>query len=96
VSSYGWQDLQSPGNIYTSKFMLALQCSTNLVTWQPVWSVSVFESSSGGELWAVYQNGSNIFNAYFTDPKSADNVLPIDFDDGRSQQKYFRLSTTAW
>jgi hypothetical protein len=96
VSQYAWPDPVTAGAIIVNKSLVTLQCSTNLVNWQDVWKINIFSSSNGAELWEVYQNGSNIFNAYYTNPRSGVNYLPVDFEAGMCPRKHFRLATPAW
>ncbi len=84
------------GGEYSSKSKWAVQASTNLNSgWQTTLSVSVFDNdATGGQFWAVYQDGENIYNAYYL--PGAQFNLPVDFALPDQSQQFFRLAGLVW
>ncbi len=92
ISALGYPD-EVQGGTYIYTWAFSVQSSTNLLDWQRTVDVRVFESSSGGQLWAAYQDGTNLYNAYFTN-RSATNNLPVDFGLPDEDRQFFRLMST--
>lgn len=95
IAQYQFPDTVS-GGYYTAKSKWSVLVSTNLTgDWYTTLTVSMFDNDySGGQLWAVYRDGTNLYNAYFM--PGADFNLPIDFALPGQPKEFFRLIDWAW
>lgn len=97
ITRYAFMDDVRPPAVYTNKWRVSVEVSHTMTenSWRKALSFQVFESSSGGQMWVVYRDGSNVYNCYYTAQAMTNGVLrlPVDVTPGDSEQEFYRLTS---